>query len=388
MNLTIIICARDAESTIERAVATVLRETQCRLLLVDDGCRDSTVSRALALSEGRLQVVSTVSPGGIPQARQMGLDACDTEYAAWLDADDEWISGRANRIVEALENGADVYSEAIDLVDGESGSILRRLEVPVFVRMESNPARLFERNYLPGDSQLGFRVAAFREAGGYDPETFGAESFDILLRAIARGANFAFGDKVGYRMVAYPNSVSRNLMRQRASLANALKKHDYEAVRGLCVQAGQPERVAAWVLVSMAVFRGEMQVALRFLDEASPVDADPDEVLEPNGPVPLCEGWRRAFQRGTCLALLGGRDDEAEAELGRAAYLKGSAEVLNNRGVVFARMGRIAEANACWMEALRVYPGYADAKQNLYNPQIGCITTHPLRRQPSRSEYG
>ncbi|MBE2213781.1 MAG: glycosyltransferase family 2 protein [Opitutaceae bacterium] len=387
MNLTIILCARDAASTIERAIVSVLPEVDCRLLLVDDGCRDATVAIARQAAGDRLRVVAVPAPGGIPRARQMGLEVCETEYAAWLDADDAWVPGRAARILAALGGGADVFCESIDLVDGASGRSLRRLDVPSFVRRERNPARLFERNHLPGDTQVGFRVATLRAAGGYDPEVYGVESFDLLLRVIARGAVFAYGDDVGYRMYAYSGSVSRHLARQRASLAAALKKHEYARVRAWCRAAGEADRVAAWVLVSMALFREEPGAALRFLEEASPAAADPREILEPDGPWPFREGWRRAFQRGTCLALLGGRDEEAIVELRAARSLEVTAEGDNNLGVVFARAGRAEEARGCWEQALQRFPGYLDARMNLEDPGAGRITTHPLRRQASRSEY-
>ncbi|MGH8021906.1 MAG: glycosyltransferase family 2 protein, partial [Opitutaceae bacterium] len=187
MNLSVIICAKDAAATIERAVRSVLPERHCALLLVDDHSSDKTVARAQHVAGERLQVVRARAPGGIPLARQTGLDACGTEFAAWLDADDEWIPGRATRIVRALQAGVDVYSDPIELTDGATGARFRRLDVPDFVRREAVPARLFERNHLPGDTQVGFRVAAFRDAGGCDAAAFGAESFDILLRVIARG---------------------------------------------------------------------------------------------------------------------------------------------------------------------------------------------------------
>lgn len=387
MKLTIIICARNAAETIERAVSTAARDEQCCLLLVDDGCTDTTVDLARRAGGARLRVVQAVAPGGIPRARQTGLDACETGYAAWLDADDAWMPGRAARIVDALETGADVYCEAIDLIDGATDRILRRLTVPHFIQRERHPARLFERNHLPGDSQVGFRVASFRAAGGYDADVYGVESFDLLLRVIARGAVFAYGDDVGYRMYAYPGSVSRNLARQRASLAIALRKHDYEQVRILCLAAGQSARVAAWVLVSMAIFRDEPREALGFLDLASPADGDPDEVLEPDGPSPLREGWRRAFQRGTCLLLAHGDCGQAVAELARAHALAPSAESANNLGVGLARRGEWRQAHECWTEALTLFPGYLDARLNLEDPQAERLTTHPLRRQASRSEY-
>lgn len=387
--LTVLLCARDAAATIERAIASVLPERGCRLLLADDGCRDDTIERARAVAGDRLQIATVPAPGGIPQARQVALEACETPFAAWLDADDAWIPGRAGRMLDALRSGADVYTEPIELRDGNSGRVLRRLDVPAFVQRERNPARLFERNHLPGDTQVGFRVAAFREAGGYDAEVYGAESFDLLLRAIARGACFAYGGCVGYQMFAYAGSVSRNLARQRSSLARALRKHDFEQVRRLCLAAGESPRVAAWVLVSMALFRNEPVRALEFVDQASPACGDPEEVLEPDGPWPFREGWRRAFARGTCLALIGGRDDEAEAEaeLRRAEVDEPTAEGANNLGVVLARLGRIDEARKLWAEAVRRFPGYLDAVKNGEDPRVGRITTHPLRRFASRSDY-
>ncbi len=385
--LTILICARDAAGTIERAVRSACAEAGCPLVLVDDHCTDDTVARARAVVGDRLRVVEAPGPGGVPVARQAGLDAVETEFAAWLDADDEWVPGRAGRLTAALRAGADVATEAIDLHDGASGAFLRRLEVPEFIRREVTPARLFERNHLPGDTQVAFRTEVFRAAGGYDPEVYGVESFDLLLRAVAIGARFHCGNDAGYRMHAYPQSVSRNLTRQRSALATALRKHDYDTVRGLCRAAGEPERVAAWVLVSMALFREEPAAALLFLEEASPAAADPHEILERDGPWPFREGWRRAFQRGTCLLLVGGRDPEAAAELQRAEALEPTPEGANNLGVALARGGATDAARSCFAQAAARFPGYLDARLNGEAEAPGRITTHPLRRQASRSEY-
>ena len=383
---TIVIAARNAAVTIERAVASACREASCPLVLVDDHCSDDTVARARAVAGGRLRVVKAPEPGGVPVARQAGLESVETEFAAWLDADDEWIPGRAERLTAALRAGADVATEAIDLYDGESGAFLRRLEVPAFIRSEATPARLFERNHLPGDTQVAFRTSVFRAAGGYDPAVYGVESFDLLLRTVALGARFHFGHEAGYRMYAYPQSVSRNLVRQRAALAGALRKHDYERVRALCREAGESGRVVAWVLVSMALYRGEPAAALAFLDEASPPEADPAEVLEPGGPVPEPERWRRNFALGTCLLMLG-RDREAAEALNSAEACGPTSEGANNLGVALARLDRGSDAQACWRRALDRFPGFSDAGTNLAGGNLQ-ITTHPLRRQASRAEYG
>ncbi len=385
-DLTLLIVARNAAATIDRALLSCLTEPACPIVLVDDFSRDDTVARARSIAGSRLRVLTSHPPGGVGLARQTALDAAETEFAAWLDADDEWIAGRAGRLVRMLEADSDVATESIDLHDGETGEWRRRLTVPSFVRGATGALRLFERNFLPGDTQVAFRTQVFRDAGGYDPAIRGPESYDLLLRAIHRGARLAVGDEVGYRMYAYPGSLSRNLDRQRAALMLALGKHRYEDVRRMYLDAGHDVRVASWALVMLAQFRGEPRAALAFLDDASPRSADAAELLEPDGPWPFAEGWRRAFHRGTLL-LQEGDALLAAAELGRAEELNPTAEGANNLGVAFARLGYRNDACAAFDLAAARFPGYVDARLNREAQLPAAITTHPLRRVASRSEY-
>lgn len=385
--LTILVAARDASATIERAMASCAAEPDCPLILVDDHCTDDTVAKARAIAGARLRVVTAPDPGGIPVARQAGLDAIETELATWVDADDEWIPGRAARMVRMLDGGLDVAVDAFDLHDGATGERLRHLPIPAFLQKPGGALRLFERNWLPGDTPVGFRTELFRRAGGYDPAVYGPESYDLLLRALMQGARFGWSAEAGYRIYAYANSVSRNVERQRAAVATALKKHDYAAVRRRLEAAGYSPRVAAWSLVSMALFRQEYGAALRFIDEASPVDANPLEVLETDGPWPYREGWRRAFTRGTALLLFGGRDLQALQELKSAEAIESTAEGANNLGIALARLGRLEEAQRLWRAAAEGFAGYADARNNLTLPHTDHITPLPLRRLAARIDY-
>lgn len=385
--VTIMIAARNAAPTIERAVRSCAGETQVPLLLIDDHSTDDTVARAVAAAGGHITVVKAPDPGGVPMARQAGLDVVDTPFATWLDADDEWCPGRMPHMVAALEAGHDVVVDDFDLHDGETGAWLRRLSAPGFLRGPGGAVRLFERNWLPGDSPVGFRVSAFRTAGGYDAAVFGPESYDLLLRVIARGGSFAWHDRVGYRIYAYPTSVSRNITRQRAAVAAALRKHDYDSIARLYTGAGYSDRVTAWALVSMALFRMEPAAALQFLERAFPRNAAPDEVLEPDGPWPFREGWRAAFTRGAALLTCGGQDAKALEACLEAEAFEPTPEGANNLGVALARTGRLDEARDAWQRAERLFPGYADARSNAQAEVPAAVTTHPLRRLSSRNDY-
>ncbi len=386
-DFTILIAARNAAATIERAVRSALAEVPCSIILIDDQCTDETVALAQRCAGGKLRVVQTPAPGGIPLARQVGLDAIETKYAAWLDADDEWLAGRALRLEAALAKGTDVATESIALHDGVTGLYLRRLAIPSFLKPIGAWVRLFERNYLPGDTQVAFRTIAYRKAGGYDPAVFGAESFDILLRVLRGGARFSLGEDVGYRMFAYPDSVSRNLKRQRAALAIALRKHSYADVERMYREAGISDKVATWGLVSLALFCNDPEAALLFLERASKASTPTDKVLEPDGPWLFPEGWRRSFFHGTILLLLGRNSKEAVEALSDAEVQEGTAEGSNNLGVALARVGESKESSHCFFKALRRFPGYLDAQLNCSSGKPQAITSHPLRRFPARRSY-
>jgi glycosyltransferase involved in cell wall biosynthesis len=383
--LTVLIAARNAAATIGRAIGSCLSE-DARIVLADDGSSDGTVRLAQSLAGGRLRVVPVAAPGGVAVARQAALDEADTPFAAWLDADDEWVPGRADRLTAMLRSGGDVAWESIDLHDGPTGRWLRRLTTPEYLRAPGGIVRLFERNALPGDTQVAFRTSVFREAGGYDPTLCGPESFDLLLRALTRGARLVAGDRPGYRMHAYPGSVSRNLPRQRAALAEALRKHTYDQVRTLYGAAGQDGDVTTWALVSFAQFRDDPRAALGFLDELGPDVSRRDEIREPDGPWPLADAWLYAFHRGTALLLLhdpGG----AAAWLRRAEEMRPSPEGANNLGVALARLGHDADAQDAFDTAAERFSGYRDAALNRDAVEPCHVTTHPLRRAASRCEY-
>jgi hypothetical protein len=137
----------------------------------------------------------------------------------------------------------------------------------------------------------------------------------------------------------------------------------------------------------MAMFRFEFVTALHFLEQASPLNNKLQAILEPDGPLPFPEGWRRSFFRGTLLLLIGGQGKAAAADLRRAEDILPTAEGANNLGVAQICLGEISEARELFTTALDRFPGYLDAKLNLAAKVPNNLTTHPIRRQLTRYEY-
>ncbi len=384
--VTTIICARNAAATIGRAVRSALMQNG-PVILVDDWSSDGTAEIARRFGGKDLMIVRPSTHRTLGLARRTGVEAVDTDWLIWLDADDELLPGRAShlRCIGEQRNLDAVWDAAI-LCDGSRGKLLCDLPMPAFMLQENAAVRLFERNYTPGLAWPIVRTS-FAAKIGYDAILPTADDLDFLLRGLCAGGKFDFIADCGYRQFSYPDSLSRNLNHQRKWVSYVLKRFDYENVNQLYLTAGFGARVAAWGLVSMALFRAEPKTALHFIEEACQSFCDPDVVLEPYGPLPVKDGWRRAFYRGTALLLIGGRDKDAAEELAIAEAIVHKAEGSNNLGVALSRLGSQREAYACFMMAASSFSGYQDAQLNLHSSKPSAITTHPLRMQPSRNRY-
>ena len=384
-DVTVVVPARNAASTIGRAVASVYGPCVREIVLVDHASTDGTADIARRTAVVPIRVVDAPASARLGGVRQRGLESVETPWGIWLDADDEFLDGRVERLSARLRAGADLVADAAELQDVRGAR--RVLHVPAFLQRPGGPVRLFERNYLPGPGVIGFRTDALR-AAGYDPSQHGPEDTDILLRAIAAGARLDIEPTPGYRIHASPTSLSRDLTNQRTMYAALLARHDPAHVRARYLAAGWPERVAVWALYSMALYRGALDEAALSLAEVAGLrdGVAPDTIAEPDGPQPFAEGWRLAFAQGT-LALLQGRDLDAHRALQEAEQRRPTAEGANNLGVAVARRGDLPAAAALFARALERHPGYLDAIRNGQAPGTGHVTSHPFRVHDNRIEY-
>ena len=87
--ISIIIPAYNAESTIKKTIKSVLKQTfgDFEIIVIDDGCTDRTVEIVRAINDPRIAIFSYQN-GGLPTARNRGIQQAKGEYIAFLDSDD------------------------------------------------------------------------------------------------------------------------------------------------------------------------------------------------------------------------------------------------------------------------------------------------------------
>ena len=108
--VSVIVPAYNAESYIDEALRSVLRQTYPHLevIVVDDGSTDATLQR-IAAYQPRVQCIRRSNSGGYPGAvRNTGMEHSRGEYICFLDADDVMAADKVEKQAEFLTDHPDV----------------------------------------------------------------------------------------------------------------------------------------------------------------------------------------------------------------------------------------------------------------------------------------
>ena len=192
----VVMPAFNAARFLPRSLGSVRRQTlaPARILVVDDGSHDGTAEIAEQLGA---EVIRQANAGP-SRARNVAAAALNTEWLAFLDADDAWESAALERIAQAIRLCPDVQVVFGDYAIEEPGgavsswfehdanyaAVERRRVAPGIVRCArpSLVAALVRSLAFVSTSSLAIRRDAFLNAGGFDESLLVAEDLDLLLR--------------------------------------------------------------------------------------------------------------------------------------------------------------------------------------------------------------
>src|ERR1700758_1025240 len=108
--VTVLIPAHNAERTIERALASALRQNypDMEVIVVDDCSTDDTGVHVEGMAHRNLRLIRLEKNRGVSGALNAGIEQARNDYIAFLDADDEWLTNKLIKQLPIIEAHPDM----------------------------------------------------------------------------------------------------------------------------------------------------------------------------------------------------------------------------------------------------------------------------------------
>ena len=185
-NVSVIIPAYNAESTIRSTIVSVVSQTYTNyeIIVINDGSTDRTAKIVKTIKDDRIKLFNYQN-GGLPTARNRGMRQATGEYIAFLDADDLWTEDKLEKQLAMLEANpeAGVAYSRTSCIDWQ-GNLLYNCDPISFT------GNVFEKllltNFLQNGSNPLIRKVAVEAVGEFDPSLKSCEDWDYYLRLAAR----------------------------------------------------------------------------------------------------------------------------------------------------------------------------------------------------------
>lgn len=200
-SVAVVIPAFNAERFLARAVESVFATGYPNLsvAIVDDGSTDATVEVAAAVCikySDRCRLLRHPDCGnhGVGASRNLGIAADDSEWIAWLDADDFYLPNRFDAFSEALAQGQafDALYEICEIRSDDAGQAPSPASAGnrFGIDRELTGAELLGE-LLQGKcwatSAITIRRTLLNRTGLFDPDKRIAEDCDLWFRIAAAG---------------------------------------------------------------------------------------------------------------------------------------------------------------------------------------------------------
>jgi teichuronic acid biosynthesis glycosyltransferase TuaG len=146
-SVSIIIPAYNAARFIAATLDSVIEQTYTHwqvLVVIDNKSADNTESivRDYALLDSRIHLIQSQFAQGVTANRNIGLDKADTDYIAFLDADDQWLPTKLEKQLTMMVEQGCPFSytgqENIAMDNGETLTVIAGAPTTSYVDLLGN----------------------------------------------------------------------------------------------------------------------------------------------------------------------------------------------------------------------------------------------------------
>lgn len=183
--ISVVVPAYNVENTILETINSIQQQTfpDFEIVVINDGSTDGTLDKLSIIDDPRLKIFSYEN-GGLPVARNRGIERATGNFIAFVDADDLWTADKLELQLAALHKHpeANVAYSWTTFID-EEGNFLYDGEP--FNYVGNVYAQLLVKNFIASGSNILIRSQVVEEIGKFDPELKSAEDWDFSLRLAA-----------------------------------------------------------------------------------------------------------------------------------------------------------------------------------------------------------
>lgn len=266
--VTVVMPVFNGESTVERAIDSVLGQKDCRheLIVIDDGSTDSTPD-ILARYGSAITVITQQAKtvNGLGETRNRGASAGSGEWIAFIDADDYWHPEKLkSQLAAAAESSAQVVFCNARSVGSEQ---IRQIAYTHEGRSTDSAFRALLSDNFIFTSSVMVSKKAFLKVGGFTTQSGVVQDWDLWLRLAAEGFKFVglLEVLIDYQWMANSVSKSHVTMRQRrlgafsravecdagkvlSPIQKLIARSCLEATSAWFLASDNPTRAALWYL--------------------------------------------------------------------------------------------------------------------------------------------
>ena len=188
--ISIILPVYNGINFIKESVLSVLRQTYTNfeLIIVNDGSTDNTEKYIKSLKDTRI-IYTKQKNLKLPTALNNGLNICKGKYITWTSHDNIY---HKNALLE-MKKALDLYPESDFVYAGHKYIGDKNTVIPAkFI----NPRQFLFR--FRGCCCFMWRKKASDAIGLFDPNLYGMEDYDYLIRLLERNCNFVSINKILY----------------------------------------------------------------------------------------------------------------------------------------------------------------------------------------------
>jgi glycosyltransferase involved in cell wall biosynthesis len=214
-SVSAIVNVYNGDRFLEDALKSIKSQTfsSIDLIVVDDGSTDNSAAIAQKL-EG-IQVIQHKQNMGAPTARNTGIKAANTEFIAFLDADDIWLPSKTEKQVEFLQSNPQIgfcftleefiYDDPNNVASWYKRDIFQ-LEHPAF----------WASSYMA-------RKEVFDQIGLFDTTLINADITEWMMRAKDQHIHYQVIEEVLLHRRIHDSNLSSNLTIEKQELLASLR---------------------------------------------------------------------------------------------------------------------------------------------------------------------